>query len=217
MGVWRDSVDSLGCCHRDRRFGGVGSRDRSEFFWSLNDIFQWQVDFERDIRPGDFYRFSYERAVRPDGTMRVGHVLSSELVNRGNAPMRLCGSTPTETERHVLRRERELPCDSAFLRARSHCSNRISSRFSNSRFHPVLQTWRAHRGVDYAANRGTPVQATGNGVVIETRNAEHLRQHDPGSALQRMDHALCPHESLRSWDPSVGSRSSRVTSLGTSG
>ena len=42
---------------------------------------------------------------------------------------------------------------------------RISSRYTNSRFHPVLQRWRAHRGVDYAADSGTPVQATGDGVV----------------------------------------------------
>ena len=62
----------------------VNSADRSELILELQEIYQWQLDFERDIWPGAFYRFSYERAVRPDGTMRVGHVLSVELVNRGD-------------------------------------------------------------------------------------------------------------------------------------
>lgn len=42
----------------------------------------------------------------------------------------------------------------------------ISSRFTNRRFHPILRTWRAHRGVDYAADSGSPVEVTGKGVVV---------------------------------------------------
>jgi murein DD-endopeptidase MepM/ murein hydrolase activator NlpD len=44
---------------------------------------------------------------------------------------------------------------------------RISSQFTNSRFHPVLRTWRSHRGVDYAADPGTEIMATSDGVVIQ--------------------------------------------------
>ncbi|NNF14344.1 MAG: M23 family metallopeptidase, partial [Gemmatimonadetes bacterium] len=43
---------------------------------------------------------------------------------------------------------------------------RISGRFSNSRFHPILNRWRAHRGVDYAADAGTEIMATSDGVII---------------------------------------------------
>ena len=144
----------------------VNSADRSELILELQEIYQWQVDFERDIWPGAFYRFSYERAVRPDGTMRVGHVLSTELVNRGRSYLASWfdpngdgdGTYYDENGKSVRR---------AFLRSPITLSARVSSRFSNSRFHPVLQTWRAHRGVDYAIGTGTPVQATGTGVVIE--------------------------------------------------
>ena len=144
----------------------VNSADRSELILELQEIYQWQVDFERDIWPGAFYRFSYERAVRPDGTMRVGHVLSTELVNRGRSYLASWfdpngdgdGTYYDENGKSVRR---------AFLRIPITLRHRVSSRFSNSRFHPVLQTWRAHRGVDYAASTGTPVQTTGDGVVIE--------------------------------------------------
>ena len=144
----------------------VDSRAQYEFFLDLQNIFQWQVDFVRDIWPGDFYRFSYERAVRPDGTMRVGHVLSAELVNRGSA-YKAAWFDPNGDGAGTYYDENGNSVRLAFLRSPIALSYRLSSRFTNSRFHPVLRTWRAHRGVDYAAVTGTPVQATGNGVVIE--------------------------------------------------
>ncbi len=144
----------------------VDIRDREKLPLELNDIFQWQVDFMRDIRPGDFFRFSYERTVRPDGTMRLGHVLSAELVNRGR-PFKAVWFDPNGDGNGTYYDENGNSVRLAFLRSPIQLRNRISSRFSNSRFHPVLQTWRAHRGVDYAAVTGTPVEATGNGVVIE--------------------------------------------------
>ena len=144
---------------------GLDPRNLAEFFADLNDIFQWQVDFSRDIRSGDFFRFSYERAVRPDGTMRRGHVLSAELVNRGRS-YEAVWFDPNGDGNGTYYDENGNSVRLRFLKSPIQY-RRISSGFSNSRFHPVLQTWRAHRGVDYAANRGTPVRATGNGVVIE--------------------------------------------------
>jgi len=169
--VWASGVIEVGSSLWAAVVGSEGlarvdPQAQYKFFLDLSNIFQWQVDFVRDIWPGDFYRFSYERAVRPDGTMRVGHVLSAELVNRGNAykgvwfdPNGDGAGTYYDENGNSVRR--------AFLRSPIELSARISSRFSNSRFHPILQTWRAHRGVDYAIGTGTPVQTTGNGVVIE--------------------------------------------------
>ena len=140
--------------------------DRNKLVLELQDIYQWQLDFERDIRPGDFYRFFYERAVRPDGSMRVGHVLSTELVNRGRSYL-AAWFDPNGDGDGTYYDENGESVRRAFLRFPMTLFDRISSGFSNSRFHPILQTWRAHRGVDYAAGTGTPVRSTANGVVIE--------------------------------------------------
>ncbi len=144
----------------------VSSGDRAKLFLHLEDIFKWQVDLFRGIRTGDFYRFSVEREVRPDGTMRVGNVLSAELVNRGSAykavwfdPNGDGAGTYYDEDGNSVRR--------AFLQSPIALSAYVSSGFSLSRFHPILKTWRAHRGADFPAATGTPVQATGNGTVIE--------------------------------------------------
>ncbi len=148
---------------------GVVRDDRAELILELEKVFQWQVDFLRQIRTGDFYRFAFEREVRPDGTMRTGHVLSAELVNRGRSLKALWfdpngdgSGTYYDAEGNSVRR--------AFLKSPIELRYRISSGFSSSRLHPVLKTWRAHRGVDFAANTGTPVRATGNGVVTRRSN-----------------------------------------------
>ena len=144
----------------------VDVRDRERLPTDLNNIFKWQVDFSRDIREGDFFRFSYERAVRPDGTMSVGHVLSAELVNRGRT-YKAVWFDPNGDEDGTYYDEEGNSVRLAFLRSPFSFDPRISSYFSRSRLHPILKTWRAHRGVDYAAPRGTQVQSTGNGTVIE--------------------------------------------------
>ena len=139
--------------------------DRNALIDHLDRVFQWQVDFSRQIRVGDTYRFAFERQVRPDGSMRAGHLLAAELVNQGD-PFHAIYFDPNgdgqgsyyDLEGESVRR--------AFL-LKPLAFRRISSRFTNSRFHPVLQRWRAHRGVDYAADAGTEVMATADGVVIE--------------------------------------------------
>ena len=143
---------------------GVDPKDRAKLILELDDVFKWQVDFVRQIQERDFYRFSFEREVRPDGSMRMGHVLSAELVNRGRSYTALWfdpnddgDGTYYDLDGNSVRR--------AFLRSPIELRYRISSRFTNNRFHPILKMWRAHRGVDYAADSGTPVQATGNGVL----------------------------------------------------
>lgn len=141
----------------------IPREDRARFIHYLDQIFQWRVDFHRQIRSGDRYRFVFEREARPDGSMRAGHVVAAELVNQGMSfhaiwfdPDGDGLGTYYDLEGESVRR--------AFL-LRPIPFSRISSRFSNSRYHPVLRRWRAHRGVDFAAGYGTPIEATGDGVV----------------------------------------------------
>lgn len=136
---------------------------RINFIDRLDRVFQWQVDFYRSIKVGDTYRFVFEREKRPDGSMRSGSLLAAELVNDGTPHYAILfdpngdgQGTWYGLEGKSVRR--------AFLRRPLRFS-RIASRYTNSRFHPILRTWRAHRGVDYAADSGTPVEVTANGVV----------------------------------------------------
>ena len=147
----------------DPVLGELPRNDRVNFIDRLDRVFQWRIDFFRSIRVGDTYRFVFEREKRPDGSMRSGSLLAAELVNAGNPHYAILfdpngdgQGTWYDLEGESVRR--------AFL-MRPLSFSRISSRFTNSRFHPILRTWRAHRGVDYAADAGTPVEVTADGVI----------------------------------------------------
>jgi murein DD-endopeptidase MepM/ murein hydrolase activator NlpD len=136
--------------------------DRGKLVDQLDRIFQWQVDFSRQIREGDYYRVAIERQVRPDGSMRAGTVLAAQLVNAG-APVDAVWFDPNgdgsgtyyDLEGKSVRR--------AFLKKPLEF-RRISGVVSN-RFHPILKRWRSHNGVDYSAKTGTPIWATADGTV----------------------------------------------------
>ncbi len=140
----------------------LGAEDRDYMAWEIADIFRWEVDFTRDLHPGDTYRIVFERLLLPFGEVRYGRVLAAELV--------LGRDTLTAYEFDDSR-GRTAFYDAAgeslhrsFLRV-PVAFKRISSGFSAARLHPILHRWRAHRGIDYAASRGTPVMAAGDGVV----------------------------------------------------
>ena len=137
--------------------------DRLNFIDRLDRVFQWRVDFARSIRVGDTYRFAFEREKRPTGSMRSGSLLAAELVNDGREYYAIWFD-PNGDGRGTWYDEEGESVRRAFL-MRPIAFSRISSRFTNSRFHPILRTWRAHRGVDYAADSGTPVEVTADGVV----------------------------------------------------
>lgn len=137
--------------------------DRTNFIDRLDRVFQWRVDFARAIQVGDTYRFAFEREKRPNGSMRSGSLLAAELVNDGK-PWYAIWFDPNGDGRGTWYDEEGESVRRAFL-MRPIAFSRISSRFTMSRFHPILRTWRAHRGVDYAADSGTPVEVTADGVV----------------------------------------------------
>ena len=130
----------------------------------LVSVLGWDIDFARDLRRGDSFSLLYEE-LRIDGRrVRTGDVLALEFRSqRAGEPIRAFRYTDSNgatdyfaPDGRSLRR--------AFMRNPLRF-NRISSRFSKSRLHPVLRVRRPHRGVDYAAPRGTAVRATGSGRV----------------------------------------------------
>ena len=102
--------------------------------------------------------------------MRTGHLLSAELVNQGKA-YHAIWFDPNDDGRGTWYDLEGKSVRRAFLKKPIQLS-RISSRFSLSRLHPILKVWRAHNGVDYAANTGTPVQSTGAGVVVRRNQSQ---------------------------------------------
>jgi murein DD-endopeptidase MepM/ murein hydrolase activator NlpD len=138
--------------------------ERSRLAWDLADVFAWQVDFSRDIRPGDHFTVAFERLVSEEGDVRMGRILAATLLIDGRTITGYRFDGPNgrvgwyDGEGNSLHR--------AFLRAPVQF-RRISSSFSRSRFHPILGYARRHEGTDYAAAPGTPVMAAGDGRVTQ--------------------------------------------------
>lgn len=147
----------------------LDSGNRRRLAWDLADVYAWQIDFTRDIQPGDRFQVAFERLTSEDGEVRLGRVLAADLLISGKSltAFRFGGGEGRsalyyDAEGNSLRR--------AFLRAPVEF-RRISSRFASARFHPVLGLTRRHEGTDYSAAPGTPVMAAGDGVVLRAGRA----------------------------------------------
>ena len=122
----------------------------------LADVFGSDIDFHRELRRGDRFTVTYEVHSVGGRALRAGRVLAAEFVNQGKAHRAVwyVNSYYTPEGRNLRK---------AFLRSPLELS-RVTSGFG-MRMHPFLQTWRAHRGVDYAAPVGTRVRAVSDGIV----------------------------------------------------
>ena len=128
----------------------------------LAEIFQYDIDFVLDIQAGDRFTVVYEEVFQDDVRLRTGNILAAKFVNEGREYRAIRYVDEQGRGEYFTPDGKSLR--KAFIRAPVQFS-RISSRFNPSRRHPVLNTIRAHRGVDYAAPVGTPVRAAGEGRV----------------------------------------------------
>lgn len=128
---------------------------------TLSNIYGWSIDFF-DLKKADEFRVIYEQEYVDGKSLDNFHVLAASFLHQDS----MYYAIPfVQDGEELYYNEKGNSLEGAFLKAPLDFY-RISSRFSNSRFHPVLKRYRAHHGVDYAAPKGTPVYAVANGRVI---------------------------------------------------
>jgi len=128
----------------------------------LSEVFAWQIDFFR-IRSQDSFRILYEKRTVAGDRVRPGKILAASFKHKGERYYGFRfddGNGPRYFNREGQSLRRKL------LKAPLRYT-RISSGYSNNRYHPVLKRYRPHHGTDYAAPRGTPVHSVGSGTVVK--------------------------------------------------
>jgi len=128
------------------------------------DVFGWQVDFQH-LQKGDRFKLIYEENLAEGEPIGIGKILGIyfEHFNNGYYAFPFDqgeGIDYFDEEGNSLRK--------ALLKYPIEFT-RISSRYSLSRFHPVVKVFRAHLGTDFAAATGTPIRTVGDGTVLEAR------------------------------------------------
>lgn len=147
---------------------------------TLSEVYAWQIDFYR-IQRGDAFKVFFEEETMDGNSIGVGRIQSAWFKHAGKEYVALHFEQDGkgdyyDAEGNSLRK--------AFLKAPLSYS-RISSRFTNRRFHPVLKRNIPHHGTDYAAPTGTPIRAVGDAVVTkasyDNANGNHVRLRHNGT------------------------------------
>lgn len=147
----------------------------------LVEIFGWDVDFALDVKPGDTFAVIHEEKYWMGQKIGDGPILAAEFINRGKLYHALGykdknGVTKYYELNGITKQKR-------FLRTPIEFS-RISSRYTTTRYHPILKIWTAHRGIDYAAPMGTPIRATADGRITNTDDIKSMQSNGGyGNAL----------------------------------
>jgi murein DD-endopeptidase MepM/ murein hydrolase activator NlpD len=133
------------------------------------EMFSTSIDFRGDLKRGDRFNVVYETYWLDGEMVRTGRILAGEFVNRGVAYQSVWYEDPVSHQGGYYSLDGKA-LKKAFLKS-PVAFNRISSGFS-MRMHPVLGVWKKHEGVDFAAPLGTPIKASGDGVVdfVGTQN-----------------------------------------------
>ncbi len=159
--------------------------ERQALAWAIADVYDWEVDFTRDVRSGDRFEVLFDRLVSREGERRFGRVVAARVDVAHTPTYAFFFETDTVRGQGGFFDDRGRSLKRAFLRAPLQF-RRISSRFGG-RVHPILGSHRRHAGVDYSAAYGTPVRATADGIVthaareggygnlIEVRHANGIR------------------------------------------
>jgi murein DD-endopeptidase MepM/ murein hydrolase activator NlpD len=156
---------------------------------NLADIFAWDVDFIRDIRPGDSFEALVEKRFRDGRPAGYGRILAARFTNRGQSYQAYLfqdGDHPPayyDENGHSVRK--------AFLKAPLSFT-RISSGFTMRRLHPITKKIKPHPAIDYAAPIGTPIKTVADGSIVTASynkyNGKYVKIRHPGGWITMYNH-----------------------------
>ena len=129
------------------------------------EVFGWQIDFSREVRKGDVWKFTVERLFAEGRTVGWGNIVYAEYKN-GPELYKAYYYKNKATGTQGYFEEDGQSLRKVFLKSPIKFG-RITSHFSRRRFHPIHKRYKAHNGVDYGAPRGTPIRAVGDGRIIK--------------------------------------------------